>query len=282
MKNQKELFDRISKACSKNITITYSTSFSSAIKLLDKKLQEDIYSIYGYVRLGDEIVDTFHSYNKKELIKQFRNETKYALENKISLNPILNNFQDVINRYNIPFILIDEFIQSMEFDLNQKEYNESQYKEYIKGSAENVGLMCLYVFCNNNIKLYNELEPHAISLGAAFQKINFLRDLNHDHLLLGRIYFPGINISEFSNEDKKNIEIDIKKDFDHGLEGIKRLPKPAKRGVYIAYIYYWNLFLKIKTIESSKILKERIRISNLKKIYLILRSYFDLFTNRLK
>ena len=282
MKNQKELFDRISKACSKNITITYSTSFSFSIKLLNKNLQEDIYGIYGYVRLGDEIVDTFHSYNKKDLIKQFRNETIYALENKISLNPILNNFQYVINKYNIPWILIDEFIQSMEFDLKKKEYDETQYKKYIKGSAENVGLMCLYVFCNNNIKLYNELEHHAISLGSAFQKINFLRDLNHDHLLLGRIYFPGVNISEFNNEDKKNIEIDISKDFNHGLEGIKRLPKSSQRGVYIAYIYYWHLFNKIKTIEASKILKERIRISNVKKIFLILRSYIDLFTNRLK
>jgi len=282
MKNQKELFDRISKACSKNITITYSTSFSFSIKLLNKNLQEDIYGIYGYVRLGDEIVDTFHSYNKKDLIKQFRNETIYALENKISLNPILNNFQYVINKYNIPWILIDEFIQSMEFDLKKKEYDETQYKKYIKGSAENVGLMCLYVFCNNNIKLYNELEPHAISLGSAFQKINFLRDLNHDHLLLGRIYFPGVNISEFNNKDKKNIEIDISKDFNHGLEGIKRLPKSSQRGVYIAYIYYWHLFKKIKTIEASKILKERIRISNVKKIFLILRSYIDLFTNRLK
>ena len=276
MSSSKNLFDQVSKDISKIITTTYSTSFSFAIQLLDRRLREHIYSIYGYVRLGDEIVDSFHEFNKEDLMKEFRKITEDSIKYKISLNPILNNFQYTVNKYKIKWELINKFIESMEFDLKKKEYDEEAYKEYIKGSAEYVGLMCLIVFCNNKKGLYEKLKPHAIALGSAFQKINFLRDMNTDYKLLGRVYFPNLDINKFNKEEKMVIELDIKKDFEYALEGIKKLPESSKKAVYLAYTYYWELLNKIVKVRPQRLLNERIRISNFKKILLIVKTYLKL------
>ena len=276
MSSSKNLFDQVSKDTSKIITTSYSTSFSFAIQLLDRRLREHIYSIYGYVRLGDEIVDSFHEFNKENLMKEFRKITEDAIKYKISLNPILNNFQYTVNKYKIKWELINKFIESMEFDLKKKEYDEGAYKEYIKGSAEYVGLMCLTVFCNNKKGLYEKLKPHAIALGSAFQKINFLRDMNTDYKLLGRVYFPNLDINKFNDEEKMAIELDIKKDFEYALEGIKKLPESSKRAVYLAYTYYWELLNKIIKVTPQRLLTKRIRISNFRKILLILKTYLKL------
>ena len=276
MSSSKNLFDQVSKDISKIITTTYSTSFSFAIQLLDRRLREHIYSIYGYVRLGDEIVDSFHEFNKEDLMKEFRKITEDSIKYKISLNPILNNFQYTVNKYKIKWELINKFIESMEFDLKKKEYDEEAYKEYIKGSAEYVGLMCLIVFCNNKKGLYEKLKPHAIALGSAFQKINFLRDMNTDYKLLGRVYFPNLDINKFNKEEKMVIELDIKKDFEYALEGIKKLPESSKKAVYLAYTYYWELLNKIVKVRPQRLLNERIRISNFKKILLIVKPYLKL------
>ena len=277
---QKGIFDNISQKCSKIITKAYSTSFSLGIKLLDKRIQEDIYSIYGYVRLGDEIVDSFHGFDKKELIKQFRQESIDAIERGISLNPILNNFQSTVNKYKIEWELINEFIESMELDLEKQDYEISLYEKYIKGSAKNVGLMCLSVFCNNNIELYQKLLPHANALGSAFQKINFLRDIKDDHIMLGRVYFPKIDISKFDDYEKREIEKDIQQDFHSSLEGIQQLPKSSKHGVYLAYIYYLELLKKIKKIRAKDILQHRPRVSNFKKSILLIQSYYHVFISK--
>ena len=276
MSSSKNLFDQVSKDTSKIITTSYSTSFSFAIQLLDRRLREHIYSIYGYVRLGDEIVDSFHEFNKEDLMKEFRQITEDSIKYKISLNPILNNFQYTVNKYKIKWELINKFIESMEFDLKKKKYDEDAYKEYIKGSAEYVGLMCLAVFCNNKKGLYEKLKPHAIALGSAFQKINFLRDMNTDYKLLGRVYFPNLDINKFNDEEKMAIELDIKKDFEYALEGIKKLPESSKRAVYLAYTYYWELLNKIIKVTPQRLLTKRIRISNFRKILLILKTYLKL------
>lgn len=269
----KQLFDTTSIKCSKLVTKSYSTSFSLAINFLDRKLHNPIYSIYGFVRYADEIVDSFHDYDKESLLKDFRIETVKALDNKISLNPILNSFQEVVHRYNIDWELIDTFLKSMEMDLVKSDYSRENYNEYILGSAEVVGLMCLKVFVNGDEKLYQQLKPYAMSLGAAFQKVNFLRDLKADYIELGRVYFPGVDMSHFNTDVKKAIENEIEVDFLKALTGIKLLPISSRKGVYLAYFYYKRLFNKIKTVPANRILNERIRIPNIQKIGLMFNCY---------
>ena len=269
----KHLFDSVSAKCSKMTTIAYSTSFSFGIKALDKKLHAPIYGIYGFVRFADEIVDTFHDYDKYRLFHKFKEDTIEAIESKISLNPILNSFQKVVNDYQIEWNLINTFLDSMEMDLDDEQsYDTDKYNKYILGSAEVVGLMCLKVFVNGDKEQYESLKPAAMSLGSAFQKVNFLRDANSDFSYLGRTYFPGVNMVEFSEEDKIKIENDIEEDFDDALEGIKNLPFSSRGGVYLAYIYYYNLFRKIKSLPSSRVMEERIRIPNTDKLALMVQS----------
>ena len=275
----KKIFDNISHEMSQLTTKRYSTSFSLGIRFLNKEHHKPIYAIYGFVRFADEIVDSFHDFNKKSLFEKFNEDTFDSIENKISLNPILNSFQWVVNKYNIPHELITLFLNSMEMDLTKEVYNQDKYEQYILGSAEVVGLMCLQVFLDGDQNKYAELKPYAMKLGAAFQKINFLRDLKSDSESLGRCYFPGININEFDNKIKKEIESDIANDFKIGLEGILMLPKKAKLGVYIAYIYYFNLFKKIKKLPANDVLNSRIRISNKRKTSLFFISYFKLKLN---
>jgi len=267
----KELFDEISIKCSEITTKSYSTSFSLGIRLLNKKNHNPIYSIYGFVRLADEIVDSFHDYKKKELLEQFRLETKLAIENKISLNPILNSFQNVVNSFNIEWEHIENFLKSMQHDLEKKEHDEKSYKEYIKGSAEAVGLMCLRVFCDNNFQQYDELKKYAINLGSVFQKVNFIRDISADYHELKRVYFPNLEIENFSEDEKIKIENDIEKEFKSALIGIKKLPSSSKKGVYLAYSYYYALFKKIKKIPADKVMKNRIRIPNFLKFLTLIK-----------
>ena len=267
----KNLFDKVSLKCSEITTKYYSTSFSLGIRLLDKEIHSPIYSIYGFVRLADEIVDSFHEFDKAKLLNEFKENTKQAIENKISLNPILNSFQEVVNKYNIEWEHIQDFLSSMESDLNQKKHDEDSYKQYIKGSAEAVGLMCLRVFCNNNNKLFNDLEKYAIYLGSVFQKVNFIRDISADYNELKRVYFPQLNINEFNEEEKNKIEDDIEKEFNLALIGIKQLPKSAKKGVFLAYSYYYSLFKKIKSTPASQIMTKRIRIPNFTKFLILMR-----------
>ena len=267
----KNLFDEVSLKCSEITTKYYSTSFSLGIRLLDKEIHSPIYSIYGFVRLADEIVDSFHEFDKAKLLNEFTESTKQAIENKISLNPILNSFQEVVNKYNIEWEHIQDFLSSMQSDLNQKKHDEDSYKQYIKGSAEAVGLMCLRVFCNNNNKLYNELEKYAIYLGSVFQKVNFIRDISADYNELKRVYFPQLNINEFNEEEKNKIEDDIEKEFNLALIGIKKLPKSAKKGVFLAYSYYYSLFKKIKSTPADKIMTKRIRIPNFTKFLILIK-----------
>ena len=276
MKNQKEVFDTISLECSKKTTKVYSTSFSLAIKLLSKEYQNAIYSIYGFVRLADEIVDSFHDYNKTCLLNDLRDTTIDALEKKISINPIINSFQNTVNKYDIKWILIDRFLESMKYDLSNQTCTEKDYKKYIQGSAEAVGLMCLKIFTNNKVDEYEDLKPYAESLGSAFQKINFLRDMKEDYTSLNRVYFPNLKITKFNNSEKKRIEDDIAKDFEKGLKGIKLLNKEAKKGVYLAYKYYMSLFRKIEKTDVKKILESRTRISNLQKILILASSQLSL------
>lgn len=262
-----ELFHTVSHECSRITTSRYSTSFSSAIKLLHKEIRGPIYDIYGFVRFADEIVDTFHQYNKTELLNDFKSQTYEAIQKKISLNPILNSFQITVNRYNIDLKLVDAFFKSMEFDLNKASYDQAGYADYIYGSAEVVGLMCLYVFCNGNKEQYEHLRPSAQALGAAFQKVNFLRDVKADYQQLNRVYFPGVDFNAFSAEMKSNIEKDIQQDFDKAYEGIIQLPLNARFGVYLAYKYYLSLFKKIRAVQPQKILEHRIRIPNYHKAW---------------
>lgn len=269
----KQLFDNVSIKTSKMVTNSYSTSFSLGIKFLHKQFQDPIYSIYGFVRFADEIVDTFHDFNKKELLDEFKLETYRAIERGISLNPVLNSFQKVVNDYKIDLHLIETFLKSMEMDLEKKEYTEEAYKDYILGSAEVVGLMCLRVFVKGNQKMYDDLTPYAMALGSAFQKINFLRDLHADYLGMGRVYFPNVELKELDPETKAALEDDIEIDFNKGLEGIKLLPKDSRFGVYVAYIYYRKLFNKIKSLHPERILEERIRIPNSQKMALFASSY---------
>jgi 15-cis-phytoene synthase len=277
----KDLFDMISKKSSKMTTVMYSTSFSMGIRFFSKRFHDPIYAIYGFVRFADEIVDTFHAYDKKKLLHNFRQDTYAAIEDGISLNPILNNFQWAVNKYKIEKKLIDTFLRSMEMDLYKEDYDRKGYEEYILGSAEVVGLMCLRVFCEGSEQKYQELKPSAMRLGAAFQKINFLRDLSHDFHGLGRTYFPGIEIGDFNQEIKSRIEAEIETDFKAGLEGIKRLPDGARFGVYVAYVYFYSLFKKISRYPAERLLKERVRIPDSKKYALLVSSYFAEKFNRI-
>ncbi|MEY4570884.1 MAG: hypothetical protein RLZ10_77 [Bacteroidota bacterium] len=269
----KQIFDNLSQEMSRVTTQRYSTSFSMGIRFLNKDLHKPIYSIYGFVRFADEIVDTFHGFDKERLLQDFKNQTYKSIEDEISLNPILNSFQWVVNKYNIPLELIETFLNSMEMDLNKNSYDKSGYEKYILGSAEVVGLMCLKVFVEGNDSEYERLKPFAMKLGSAFQKINFLRDLKADFNDLGRTYFPGIDLNEFNSRIKREIEADIEIDFNIGYEGIKQLPKKARFGVYVAYIYYYKLFKKIKSAPSEEVLSGRIRIPNNKKVRILLSSY---------
>jgi len=269
----KALFDSISIRSSRMVTKAYSTSFSLGILGLDRKYHDPIYAIYGFVRFADEIVDSFEGYAQKELLEDFWKDTHKALEHKISLNPILNSFQQVVHAYNIDLDLIETFLKSMEMDLYKNEYDEAGYKAYILGSAEVVGLMCLKVFVDGNEEKYQQLKKPAMQLGSAFQKINFLRDLNADYHSLGRTYFPGVDLNNFNETVKSEIEADIDIDFKAGYEGIKQLPKGARFGVYIAYVYYYSLFKKIEKTHCDLILNERVRISNKRKYGLFLSSY---------
>lgn len=270
----KHLFDKVSARASKITTTTYSTSFSLGIYCLSKRFHEPIYNIYGFVRFADEIVDTFHQYNKAELFEEFKQDTWKAIERGISLNPILNSFQKVVNDYQIERELIEGFLRSMETDLYKSDHSTESYNAYIYGSAEVVGLMCLRVFAENNTRLYDALKPAAMKLGAAFQKVNFLRDLSADFNALERTYFPGLNPHAFTHAEKTFIERDIEADFDAALVGIKKLPRSSRFGVYVAYIYYRSLYQKIQQTAPSKILNERIRVSNYEKIQLLITSYF--------
>ena len=261
------IFHEVSQACSKVTTERYSTSFSSAIRLLNAEIQTPIYNIYGFVRFADEIVDTFHDHDKDALLAQFKKETYDSIQRGISLNPILNSFQLTVNRYNIDHELIEAFFRSMEFDLDKTSYDRVGYEEYIYGSAEVVGLMCLYVFCEGDSEEYEKLKPFARSLGAAFQKVNFLRDVKADFLDLKRVYFPGVDFGHFTPDMKQQIEEDITKDFKHAYLGIIKLPLKARFGVYLAYKYYLSLFSKIKNVQPQRILEERIRIPNYAKVW---------------
>jgi len=266
------LFDETCFECSKIITTNYSTSFSKGIMAFDKRFRYPIYAIYGFVRYADEIVDTFHDHDKAKLIASFKVQTFEAIAQKISLNPVLQAFQLVVNRFNIEHQLIDAFLRSMEMDLDKKAYDSNTYQTYIYGSAEVVGLMCLRIFCENNENQYQELVPMARSLGAAFQKVNFLRDVKSDFEERGRTYFPLVDFKRFSEQDKKDIEADIKNDFDEAFKGIKQLPSGTRLGVYVAYIYYRQLFKKISRTPANTILQKRIRISDTHKTALYFKA----------
>lgn len=271
----KSLFDKISVQCSKLTTREYSTSFSLGIYFLNDRLRNPIYSIYGFVRFADEIVDSFDGYDKKHLLNKFRKDTYEAIEHGISLNPILNSFQQVVRQYGISHDLIDTFLLSMEMDLEKTTYSREQYDQYILGSAEVVGLMCLCVFTEGKKETYDELKPFAMKLGAAFQKVNFLRDLKADYHQLGRSYFPHVDMTSFTSQTKREIENEIETDFKEALKGIRRLPSSSKGGVYLAYVYYYSLFEKIKNLPANRILSERIRISNSEKLGLMINSMFQ-------
>jgi phytoene/squalene synthetase len=266
------LFHDVSQKCSQFTTEKYSTSFSSAIRLLHESLRTPIYNIYGLVRFADEIVDTFHDFDKHQLLSDFRNETFLAIEKKISLNPILHSFQLTVNQYGIDPELIDSFFNSMEQDLNETKYDLAGYNQYIYGSAEVVGLMCLYVFCEGDKVLYKRLQPSAQALGAAFQKVNFLRDLKADYQELNRTYFPGIDFRNFTPAMKQQIEMDIAADFEKAYIGIAQLPVKARFGVYVAYKYYMSLFKKIKKSQPSLLMHNRIRIPNYSKAFILMRA----------
>ncbi|WP_421943749.1 phytoene/squalene synthase family protein [Pedobacter sp.] len=265
----KLIFDQVSAKCSKLTTRSYSTSFSFGIYFLNSKLRMPIYGIYGFVRLADEIVDSFHNYDKSFLLDKFSADTFEAIELGISLNPVLNSFQKVVNQYGIDKELIVLFLNSMKMDLQEKVYTPELYKEYILGSAEVVGLMCLKVFTNGDNDEYEQLKPYAMKLGSVFQKVNFLRDLKDDHKGLNRTYFPNVNLAAFGDNQKQEIEREIEVEFDEALAGIKMLPKSSRIGVYLSYIYYRKLFSKIKGLTAERILTERIRISNPRKIGLM-------------
>lgn len=271
----KELYDELSLICSRSTTRKYSTSFSLGTRSLAPQFRGPIHSIYGFVRLADEIVDSFHDYEQGQLLQKFEDDTWEAIDQKISLNPILNSFQKVYREYNFEKVLVEAFMRSMSFDLQQKVYSEQQYADYIFGSAEAVGLMCLRVFTHGADELYRELTPYAQKLGAAFQKVNFLRDLQADFEVLGRNYFPNAKLTHFSEADKKDIEDDIQRDFEIAKIGISKLPREARFGVYVAYQYYLRLFQKIKETNADKIATKRIRVANGKKYSLFLTSYLQ-------
>jgi phytoene synthase len=268
-----KLFNKVSISCSKVVTRSYSTSFSLGIRCLDKEVQDPIYSIYGFVRFADEIVDTFHDFDKQTLLDRFKEDTHRAVAEKISLNPILNSFQKTVNYYEIESSLYDQFLKSMEMDLMKTEYDQQGIDEYILGSAQVVGLMCLRVFCKRDDVMYQRLKPNAMHLGAAFQKINFLRDLKADFKGMGRNYFPGIDLTRFDSESKRKIEDNIDLDFKAGFEGIKQLPHSVRLGMYVAYVYYYALFKKIKNTPPDRVMNKRIRIRNRQKLSILAYSY---------
>lgn len=270
--NPKQLFDKVSIRTSRMTTRAYSTSFSLGIFCLKKEYRDPIYSLYGWVRFADEIVDSFHDFDKKELLSRFIKDTYQSIDEGISLNPILNSFQYTVNTYKIEKELTDTFLRSMEWDLSKTEYDEQSMKEYIVGSAEVVGLMCLRVFCKGDNALYEQLKPSAMSLGSAFQKVNFLRDLRAD-FSMGRVYFPELTLGDLTDDTKRQIEESIQQDFDNALAGIKELPRGARFGVYVAYVYYLALFKKIRSAPSELVLKNRIRVRNRHKIRLLAYSY---------
>ncbi len=267
-----DLYNKTSFECSKLITNRYSTSFSHGIRAFDKPYRNAIYAIYGFVRYADEIVDTFHDFDKAGLIATFRKETFEAIDAGISLNPVLQSFQLTVNQCGIEREVIDAFLHSMEMDLDRTSYSEDAFREYIYGSAEVVGLMCLRVFCDDDEALYKQLMPKAHSLGSAFQKVNFLRDIQADYKERGRVYFPGVDFKNFRESDKQQIEADIKRDFDDALAGIKQLPKGTRLGVYIAYVYYQRLFKKIQNTPAVMIMNERIRVSDTQKMALCMKA----------
>lgn len=270
----KKLFDQVSESCSRIVTESYSTSFTLATKMLDSSIRQDIYNIYGFVRFADEIVDSFHNYDKKELLNLFEKDLKKSIEDKISLNPILNSFQKTIHNYQIDYGLVDSFLNSMKLDLDKKKYlTKKEFNQYVYGSADVVGLMCLKVFVKGNKNQYDDLRPYAMSLGSAFQKVNFLRDLKADHDGLNRSYFPNLNIDEFDEPSKKIILDEIDKDFKHALNGIFKLPSSARFGVYTAYKYYLKLLNKLRKTHPLKIKSTRIRVPNYQKVNVLARSY---------
>ena len=272
----KSIFDDVSYACSRNVTKTYSTSFSSAVRMLGSSIQQDIYNIYGFVRFADEIVDSFHDYNKVELFDNFEIDLANALKNKISLNPILNSFQHTVFKNNIPNELIDAFMKSMKLDLTKKEYKtKEEYDEYIFGSADVVGLMCLKVFVKGNDIQYNELKASAMRLGSAFQKVNFLRDLKADFEGLDRIYFPDTDLNKLDEISKQKIIKEIENDFIAGYAGIVKLPLEAKLGVYTAYSYYKKLLQRLSKTPSAEIKNTRIRVPDYQKYGLFAKCYFS-------
>ncbi len=272
----KSIFDKVSYDCSKIVTESYSTSFSLATKMLAPSIRSHIYNIYGFVRFADEIVDTFHDYDKKELFDDFELQLKSALESKISLNPILNSFQHTYHTYKIPYHLVDSFMKSMRMDLTKNEYRtEEEYRAYIYGSADVVGLMCLKVFVKGNDPQYEALKESAMSLGSAFQKVNFLRDLKADFEELNRAYFPHANLKELDETSKEKIIQEIKADFAKGYGGILNLPTEAKFGVYTAYKYYYKLLNKLQNTPSLEIKNARIRVPNYQKFGLLAKSYVN-------
>jgi len=269
------LFHHVSQRCSRATAETYSTSFAAAIRLLHKDLRAPVYSIYGFVRFADEIVDSFHQWNKPALLEEFKTATWKAIEERISLNPILHSFQLAVNHYGIDHALIVSFFRSMEMDLTSTRHEESSYHEYIYGSAEVVGLMCLTVFCEGDQAMFSKLKPYAQSLGAAFQKVNFLRDMKADQQQLNRIYFPGIDMQHWDKNSKQQIENDIKADFDHAREGLMQLPLKARFGVYVAYRYYRSLFQKIRRTTPAAIMQKRVRIPNYHKAIILVSARFS-------
>ncbi len=267
-----QLYNQVTAHTSKYTTVKYSSSFSSAIKLLHVDLRQPVYDVYGLVRFADEIVDTFHEFDKAALLTQFKKDTYRAIEQGVSLNPILHRFQITFNKYKIGKDLLDAFFASMEMDLNNHAYDVNSYKEYIYGSAEVVGLMCLHIFCEGDVQLFNQLKPSAQRLGAAFQKVNFLRDIKADFEGLERMYFPNCDFTNFQQDDKLVIEQDIEADFVAALEGIKHLPIKARFGVYVAYKYYYTLFKKIKKTKAHSILKTRIRVPDYGKVFIFAKA----------
>jgi len=279
----KSIFDKVSNDSSKIVIKRYSTSFYFSSSLLSKSIRQDIFNVYGFVRLADEIVDTFHEFPKKELLDDFEKELWRSIDNKISLNPILNSFQSTVNKYSIPKDLIISFLDSMRMDLYKKDYESiDEYKKYIYGSADVVGLMCLKVFVGGSSEMYNSLSPYAISLGSAFQKVNFLRDLKDDSNILNRVYFPNVDMNNFDESSKQEIITEIEDDFKNAIIGIVKLPKNSKFAVYIAYRYYYKLLKKLKRISSENIVKKRIRIDNFQKFIVIVRSYVKYQLNLIK
>lgn len=267
-----ELYHATSAQCSRCITHRYSTSFSLGIRMFHRSLRLPVYSIYGFVRLADEIVDTFHDYDRTTIFQEFRSEVDVSFERGISYNPIIQAYIDVCLKYNIDKDLTDSFLDSMQWDLTKATYQKFEYEQYIFGSAEVVGLMCLKVFCSGDNKQYESLRPFAKALGSAFQKVNFLRDMKSDFEDRGRVYFPNIDFNHFDDDAKKRIELEIQEEFEVAGEGIKKLPHKARLGVFVAYKYYQNLLSKIKNADARVIQEERVRVSDLKKLYILLTS----------